>query len=149
MAEHNAVKQHHRKRNEGNQGKRKRHLEHEDVGKNDRKAAYYEVFRTMMGYLSYLEQIVCDAAHYSSCLGPVKIGERQILKMIEEVLPHLIFYPHAQNMPPAYPDVRADGLKDIDSEHDGKDHKHHSHIALGNRPVKQVIGQQRKNDRQK
>ena len=148
MAEYYAVEQHHRQRYEGNERKGHGNGEHEDIGKHNGKQAYEKILRAMMRYLRNLKKIIRYAAHYRAGLSPVEIREGKQLQMIEQVLPHLIFYPDSEYMSPADTYICADCLKDIHCKHHGKDNDHKPHIPVCNRSVKQIVCQQRENDRQ-
>ncbi len=140
------VEHHDRKRDEGNQGKRNTVAEHEYVRAENRCHTDDQILGGMVGGLGDLEQVVRDPAHHMTGLGLVKVSKREFLQMGEQLTAHIRLHPDTQDMAPRYSDILADGLQDVDEQHEGEYDKHMLEILFRNLDTQQLSGQRRKQD---
>ena len=63
--------------------------------------------------------------------------------MVEQVLPHLVLYPDAEDVSPADADVGAHRLEHVYSQHHGEHRDHEPHVPVCDRAIQKIVGQQR------
>ncbi|OQA43451.1 MAG: hypothetical protein BWY50_00918 [Spirochaetes bacterium ADurb.Bin315] len=137
------VKHHEREGNQTDQRKRWTVDEHQDIGADDRRQTDQKILRAMVRHLGDNEQIVGDPAHHVTGLGPIEISERKPLKVGKQLITHIRFHLHPEDMPPSDPDILTDGLDQVDCEHEDKDHYHRPKISGGYFNAQEVPGQRR------